>query len=325
MPDESPSFERLALLASVAHSYYIERVGQDELAERYGFSRSNISRLISEARRHGLVEIKVRQPVPTSADHAESLRERFPAVDAVVVEAQGSPADRLQQVGLAAWRQAERHLGPDAILGVSWGRALAAVVEHAHGMDAPGARIVQIGGVQDATVSERTYRVADHLGRRLGVDVVHFPSPLLADDARAARVLRTQSTVQAVVDLACQASAAIIGIGAVREKTDGTRHSRFDAQAARELEQVGALGDVCGYHFDATGRLVNCLQNRRVVGLGADRFRSLPNKIAVAVGDPKAAAISAALRGQWVDLLITDTATADAVLRASAPGDPSRD
>lgn len=319
MSNDEPSLERIAILAAVAESYYIDRDSQDLIAAKYGFSRSNISRMLTEARQAGLVEIRVNNPMPTCSDREARLSSRFPGVRFIVAKVEGAQEQRHRQLGMLAWRQVERHLEPHATIGISWGRALSLMVENARPVTAPEARIVELGGAQDAVAGDQTTRVAELLGRRLGLPVVRFPSPLLADDANAARVLLEQSSVRAVVDVARGASAAVVGIGAIKEKLRGSRRSRIDTESAYSLQSAGAVGDIGGYHFDGEGREIDCLHNHRVVGIGAGRYRALSNKIAVAFGPAKDEAIRAALAGGWVDELVTDLPTADAVLDLPHP------
>ncbi|WP_436761239.1 sugar-binding transcriptional regulator [Streptosporangium sp. V21-05] len=77
-----------------------------------------------------------------------------------------------------------------------------------------------------------------------------------------------------------------------------------------ELHALGAVGDVCLRFFDAGGDPVGSAFDRRVVGMGADVLRSVERRVAVAGGERKHAAIRAALRGGWVNVLITDVEVA---------------
>ena len=52
--------KRFELLAKVASLYYEEGLNQDEIAADLGYSRSYVSRMLTEARREGIVEIHVR-------------------------------------------------------------------------------------------------------------------------------------------------------------------------------------------------------------------------------------------------------------------------
>ena len=71
------SYERLELLATVADLYYIERCSQAEIANRLGYSRSAVSRLLSEAHDRQLIEIRVNHPMPVSYTHLDVYKRQF--------------------------------------------------------------------------------------------------------------------------------------------------------------------------------------------------------------------------------------------------------
>ena len=56
----------------------------------------------------------------------------------------------------------------------------------------------------------------------------------------------------------------------------------------------------------------------RVVGIDADTLRKVPRRIGIAGGESKHSAIHAAVIGGWVNVLLTDTGTASALLQFDA-------
>ena len=74
------------------------------------------------------------------------------------------------------------------------------------------------------------------------------------------------------------------------------------------------MGDVLARALDAEGNPLDHPLNRRVIGLELEALRRIPTVIAVAGGVAKAPAIRAALRGGYVDVLVTDAEAAAAVL-----------
>jgi DNA-binding transcriptional regulator LsrR (DeoR family) len=72
---------------------------------------------------------------------------------------------------------------------------------------------------------------------------------------------------------------------------------------------------VCPLFFDSAGSLVPSDLDDRVVGIDADTLRQIPRRIGIAGGESKHTAIRAALSGGWVNVLITDTGTAAALLQ----------
>lgn len=58
-----PGGDRLELLARIAGLYYEDRLTQEEIAQQTGYSRSMISRFLTEARDLNVVEVKVNHPL----------------------------------------------------------------------------------------------------------------------------------------------------------------------------------------------------------------------------------------------------------------------
>jgi DNA-binding transcriptional regulator LsrR (DeoR family) len=81
------------------------------------------------------------------------------------------------------------------------------------------------------------------------------------------------------------------------------------------LHAAGAVGDICLRFFDSPGNLVPSDLDDRVVGVDADTLRKIPRRIGIAGGESKHKAIRAAVSGRWINVLITDTGTAAALLQ----------
>jgi DNA-binding transcriptional regulator LsrR (DeoR family) len=54
--------------------------------------------------------------------------------------------------------------------------------------------------------------------------------------------------------------------------------------------------------------------DERVVGIDLETFRRIPRRVAVAGGETKVAAIRAALRGGWINVLVTNLSSAQALV-----------
>ncbi|NOK59919.1 MAG: sugar-binding transcriptional regulator [Chloroflexi bacterium AL-W] len=63
---------------------------------------------------------------------------------------------------------------------------------------------------------------------------------------------------------------------------------------------------MCAQHYDINGRLLDTDLNKRVIGIGLETLRSIETVVAVAGGQEKVKAILGAIRGKYIDILITD-------------------
>jgi DNA-binding transcriptional regulator LsrR (DeoR family) len=104
----------------------------------------------------------------------------------------------------------------------------------------------------------------------------------------------------------------LVGIGSLQPSPLLKDSGNVVSQGEMELLRTsGAVGDVCLRFFDAAGALVESSLNDRVLGISVDDLRRVPRKVGIAGGARKHEAIRAAARGGWIDVLITDVATAE--------------
>ena len=109
---------------------------------------------------------------------------------------------------------------------------------------------------------------------------------------------------------------ALLGIGSTEpEQCSLFQGGHITRQALEELRQADAVGDVSGHHFNIEGKPLNLEFHDRLVGIALDDLLAIPLRLGVAGGEVKAPAILGALRGSYVNLLVTDSPTAARVLQ----------
>ncbi len=310
--------DRTELLAYVAELYYQQRRTQAEIAKEIGTSRSSVSRMLDEAREVGAVEIRVNYPTHRDAALETIFSQRFGLASVYILRSRTVPSERkLQRIASLAAAHLESRLRPDLILGLSWGTGVFETVEALRRHILPSLRVVQfIGAVSSGNLSIDGPEVARLAAMKLGAEYRYLNAPLIVPTQALCESLLSQPSVIETLALARQSDIAVVGIGS----TDATVSSLLRAGylTPDELNAVaatGAVGDVCARHFDIEGYELDIDINRRVVGLSMADLRVVPEVVGVARGIRKATAILGALRGQLIDVLVTDDDTAREVLR----------
>jgi len=79
------------------------------------------------------------------------------------------------------------------------------------------------------------------------------------------------------------------------------------------MMRLGAVGEVTGWAFDSQGRIIKGGTNERLTSI-PPQVPATALTIGAAVGPAKVSAIGAALKGRLINGLITDEATASAIL-----------
>lgn len=319
-----PSRDELRLLARVARLYYTDGLRQPEIASRLDLSQARVSRLLKRAEAEGIVRITVTAPSGVFPELEEELQQAYGLKVAFVVDAPGGAdnEDRLlQELGAAAAYYLEAVLRSGDIMGISsWSSSLLATADAMRPLPKlTGVRVVQVlGGVGNPSARLHANRLTHHFAELVNGEAVTLPSPGIAGSAESAQVLREDSYVAATLDLLKDLSLVLVGIGALRpSRLLASSGNVFSREELEELSSEGAVGDICLRFFDAAGHPVEGRLDERVIGIRLDELKVIGRRIAVAGGTRKTAAIRAALRGGWVNTLITDRATAESLLRAS--------
>ena len=134
----------------------------------------------------------------------------------------------------------------------------------------------------------------------------------------ARQVLLEDQYVREAVALFDQVSLALVGFGAV-EPSDLLADSGniFSDAELGILRGLGAVGDILLHFFDEDGQLVNTSLDDRVMSMSLPQLRRADRGVGVAGGHRKHDAILAALRGQWINVLITDCLTGQRLMAAA--------
>lgn len=144
------------------------------------------------------------------------------------------------------------------------------------------------------------------------------PAPLRASSADIARTLREENSVRDILLAAQAADVAVVGIGSVSQKDTATilRAGYITEGEQLMIGRKGAVGDILGYFFDANGEIIPDMQiHNELIGLSLATLATIPTVVGVAGGIQKAEAIVAALKGRYINALVTDQDTAAEMLK----------
>jgi DNA-binding transcriptional regulator LsrR (DeoR family) len=141
-----------------------------------------------------------------------------------------------------------------------------------------------------------------------------IPTPLLASSKEMADAMRQEASVMEVSRMISLAQLTVVGIGAMHESATIFKTGILNRNDFLYLQMQGAVGDLLSHFIDRDGRLIETPLEGRLISTSLDKLKELQNVIGVAAGDVKVDAIRAALRGGYLDVLITDDRTATQLL-----------
>jgi DNA-binding transcriptional regulator LsrR (DeoR family) len=308
---------RKQLLADVANLYFKEKKTQAQIGRSLGYSRSAISRLLSEAEDQGIVEITIKYPISRDYDLESRLKEKYALETAFVVNTgKLSYENTMQVVGRMGAYYLEQTLKDNTLIGIGWGTSLSAVVDSLPNLLLSGTRVVQVigsvGGLSDQQVDGPG--VAAKFARKMNAEYQILHSPLFLDSVAACQTMKAQKQIAKTLKDGENAEVIILGIGTV--EVDPVFSSIFrsgfmDEKEITEVMERGGVGNFCGLILDREGEILDIEANRRSMAVNLEELRERCGKIiGVAAGRKKSHAIESILKGKWLDVLITDSAAA---------------
>lgn len=304
-----------------AELYYEENKTQDEIGQILRLTRWKVGRLIAQAKERGFIRIEIVHPRARRLGLERRLIETTSLTDAIVVSSAGINGEEELQSRTA--QAAADHLAAlrpvPRTLGISWGRTLHEVSLHLRQGWAAGVNVVQVnGGVSLNKRVGTAATTAVTIAEKASGSAALLPSPAILERLETKQAIESDRAVAAVLKMAAGASAYLFSAGQADENSALVDSGYLTADQVAELVAKGAVGDVVGRYIDATGRIVDPELDRRTIGIRLDQLRSARNTIAVIAGSSKHAVARAVVCSGLCTTLVTDEATARALL-----GDPA--
>ena len=308
-----PGPAEVVLMASVARAYYVEGLQKTEIAEQFDISRFKVARLLQEARDTGLVRFEIGRPGAIDVALSSELQARFRLKHALVVATPETDAQALRdQIGRAGAELLSEIATVNDVLGFGWARSLLAIKASLERL-APCPVVQLAGALSRPDVDVSSIELVRDIARIGGGPAYYFYAPMLVPDKMTAAVLRRQPEVARAFDHFPTVTKAVVGVGGWRPPAS-TVYDAVSPSERKALLEHGVYADVSGVLLDAEGSPVEIPPTDRMIRISADDLRRIPEVIALAYGPEKAPAARAAIRGGFVNGLVTHAAFAHALL-----------
>jgi DNA-binding transcriptional regulator LsrR (DeoR family) len=309
------------LVYQAARLYYLEDATQAEIAQRIGTSRATVSRLLAEARETGVVQVRVHDPESGSTTELERELTLALGLRAAYVAPHTPGGDiGASLVPSVAEALTDARLQPGDALLVSSGLTVYSVAEQNLPAMTGVVLCPTVGGVEEPQPQYQTNEITRSLALKVqGVPVMLYAPAMPTPDLF--EVLVRDHQVMRVQSLWGTARAALLGVGAPPQG----RWSLPSVISAQAAAMQSAIGDICARPYDRNGRPIDFPGVERLIAITLEDLRRVPHTIAVAVGQEKVESILVAARAGYLNTLVTDRATAlalvEAVVSRTSPSD----
>jgi len=312
--------QRYYLKLKASHYCYEKGYTQSQAAKMLGISRNTLGKMLTEARQEGIVQVKIVDIRNTGhfIGMETQLMEQYGLLDVKIVDCvEESRSQVNSRIAEEAARYVERILTSGMRVGLAWGRTLDLMVRQMRpNSSITGLEVTTLLGsggtitsrVQPGGIVQRFLEKFDGKGYIIN-------APYFCRTAQLCATLKQEPHIREVLDRARQSDIALVGIGE-RPTMESCAEAGLDftPDIVRQLGEAHAVGDICNNFFDVRGELCRTELIEKLLAVELADFARMGRVIALAGGANKSDSVLGALRGKYIDVLITDPFTAKKVL-----------
>jgi len=304
----------------VAWMYYVEEMTQSAIAEALDIGRITVVRLLSEARAMNEVRISLSRDLAVLSRLEIEMQKAYGVGEVIVAPLSSPTADPIAAIAAAAGEYVSEMLRPDMKVGLGWGQTLNRTLNFVIERPVPGLSVVSLlGGITRAKQANPA-EFAWQFSRIFLAECYLLAAPAIVDSAATKRTLIERCGLREVFEFAKSLDAAIVSVGSIDADSTTNRFGIMPEAEQEALRQAGAVGDLLFNFFDAEGRLVDHPLNQRAMSIPIPTIAAAPVRVLISGGANKLEAMAGAMKLIRPTVLITDEATAEALIaRAGKP------
>lgn len=305
-------------MVQVAKMYYQKDMNQQDIAKEFGWSRSMVSMILSEAKDCGIIEVRIHDL--TSNDEALSgeLKKRFGLQDCIVVPTSATALPLLTKIvaGQAA-HFAQEHIHSHSIVGTAWGSTCQEfMLAFSNQHNLVDVNVVPLIGGSSRVGGE--YQL-NEMVRMFAEKVRGVPTFIYAPHQAETiedKLLYTKSMyMKDILSKWQRMDTVIVSVGAPPEYYAGQAHADPYELRQRFLESPNRpVGDIVARRITYDGRFLEADFDNRLLGVTESDLRKTKKVICAACGRHKVLSIIGALRIGIIHSFITDAETARVVI-----------
>lgn len=305
------SLEKQKKLAYVARRYYMDDRKQSDIARELGVSRPLISRMLSEARELGIVEITIHEPGARESRLLERLRLQSSIRGGILVE-EGANDDGTNRLLSQGAVELLRRLGVRR-LGVGWGYLIGQLVSWLEENPQPNSTVTDICPlVGNASIPARNYQSNENvrlMAQQMGAAPHFLYLPALPDSLEEKQVLCSTEVYRQIHQQWEELDTALVNIGDYPSSPDFASLVRYGSL----LQQRRACGRMLIYYFNEDGFIIQSEQDF-AIQIPIDILKRCPNIIGVCSANTSAKALRGALRSGFFTHIVARAELAKAML-----------
>lgn len=304
-------------MVKASYYYYKKGLTQSEIAEKMGMSRQRVNRILKSALEENVVNITIANMDESNVEIESKLEDKFNLKRSIVVSAIDDK-DIIPNLGIAGAEYLEEVLKKGDIIGVTWGETLSEVAKRLRPNTDLNVSSVQLLGGTDISFFKNLSpdEITRLIAKKLGGESHLLYAPVIVETKEIKEAIVSDYNFKSSFEYMEKCNVIIAGIGGLNQITKIYKDNRFNKELIDYLISEGCIGDIGFRFFDKEGEAIEQKYDERTIGFNILKRRSKALVIGIAGGKTKFDAIVGALKGRYIDVLITDSEIAEKLIQA---------
>ncbi|WP_028865816.1 sugar-binding transcriptional regulator [Psychromonas aquimarina] len=307
------SNSKIDSIVRAAWLYYVSGANQSEVAAALGVSRPAAQRMIAAAKDEGIISIGINHPIASCLEYEGLLKDKFKLqLCHIVPNGKYSETDEETSLSYGGAQVISQYISQETPIkiGLGSGKTLKKAINYLEKIDRPQHKCVALISAMDSEGLCNYYDDVPLLfASKIKARYYQLPAPRYSNNQEDYNMWCNNPLYQNITTKADNADVIFIGIGSIGDKSPIVQDRFIDNEKSESLRKIGVVGEILGRFIDEQGSGVDHKINKSVTSYDV-RNNKKQNVIAIASGSEKQAAILAALKGKWLNGLVTDEQTA---------------
>ncbi len=309
--------DNIKLVIKTCQMYYEEGMSERQIAENLGFSRSQVSKILLAARDQKIVNVTITNPFFDESNLEKEIIDAYKIDNALLLNTSDTDyRSILNSFSSVITSHVGTKIKNDSVIGVTSGFTVNAFAENVGYIRKKNIKIIPlVGGGFSSGPSWQANINAHLLANKWNCEYMQFNMPGFVSYSEIKGLLLDEPEIKNLLMEMDRTDSAFFGIGDFTDGSTFIKANYLRDDDIKELKEKGVVGGVCNFFFDENGELIDFSGYDRMIGITPQCARNIPTRIGIAFGLHKAKTIKAALKGKWINYLITDVNTGAQLLK----------
>ncbi|EOH86152.1 sugar-binding transcriptional regulator [Enterococcus villorum] len=277
-----------------------------------GIYRTTISRMLTQAKKEGIVKIDIVGYDSEIFALEEYFKEKYELhqVDITPSDSGDSENEKNEALAQSAATFVRNIILSNQVIGISWGSTLSKMIEKLEDRYVENTFFCPLaGGPSHINSKYHVNTLVYEMAKKFNGKSSFLNATVIQKNEKLAQSIFQSKEFKDTIDSWERLDVAVVGIGGDLDEGGSQWRDLLTTKDYQILKKEGAVGECCCRFLDKNGMLISHELQSRTIGLPLEKMAKIPHSIAIARGNQKVQALLAMIRKKYINGIVSDRET----------------